>query len=189
MKPINHFWFPMKNMNRWLFLLSILFVISSCTPDQAAEQGDPVSADSDSLAITGVLDELNKAAAEADFNRYFDLYQEDAIFTGTEAGERWNKKQFMDYARPFFEKGKAWNFQSIDRHIYIHAHQDIAWFDELLLTQMKLCRGSGVLVKENNKWKIQQYILSITVPNDVLDKVISTKANAEDSFAEKIMKH
>ncbi|MBX9449344.1 MAG: nuclear transport factor 2 family protein [Taibaiella sp.] len=106
-----------------------------------------MSLNQDSLAIISVLDELNQAAAEADFNRYFDLYREDAVFTGTEAGERWHKNQFMDYARPYFEKGKAWNFRSIDRHIYIHTRQDIAWFDELLLTQMKLCRGSGVTGK------------------------------------------
>jgi hypothetical protein len=29
-----------------------------------------------------------------------------------------------------------------------------AWFDELLDTQMKICRGSGILVKENKQWKI-----------------------------------
>ncbi|MBX9449364.1 MAG: nuclear transport factor 2 family protein [Taibaiella sp.] len=184
MKPISYFW---SQVNRWSLLISVIFVISSCTSEQAGPE-ESMSLNQDSLAIISVLDELNQAAAEADFNRYFDLYREDAVFTGTEAGERWHKNQFMDYARPYFEKGKAWNFRSIDRHIYIHTRQDIAWFDELLLTQMKLCRGSGVLVKENDRWKIQQYILSITVPNDVLDQVIPIKANAEDSFAEKILK-
>jgi hypothetical protein len=36
-----------------------------------------------------------------------------------------------------------------------------AWFDELLNTQMKICRGSGVLVKKiGQEWKIKQYVLS-----------------------------
>jgi hypothetical protein len=41
-----------------------------------------------------------------------------------------------------------------------------AWFDELLNTQMKICRGSGVLVKIGQEWKIKQYVLSMTIPND-----------------------
>jgi hypothetical protein len=35
-----------------------------------------------------------------------------------------------------------------------------------LSTQMKICRGSGVLVKIGNDWKIKHYVLSMTVPNE-----------------------
>jgi hypothetical protein len=30
---------------------------------------------------------------------------------------------------------------------------------------MKICRGSGVVVKIDGKWKIKHYVLSMTIPN------------------------
>ena len=51
---------------------------------------------------------------------------------------------------------------------------------------MKICRGSGVLVKQGNHWKVQQYILSTTVPNPILDEVIKMKTATEDSLINKI---
>ena len=57
-----------------------------------------------------------------------------------------------------------------------------AWFDELLDTQMKICRGSGVLVFVNNQWKIKHYVLSMTFPNDNTDEVIKIKAPIEDAL-------
>jgi hypothetical protein len=47
---------------------------------------------------------------------------------------------------------------------------------------MKICRGSGVVVKQGSAWKVQQYILFVTVPNDLLDGVIKMKALVEDSI-------
>ena len=54
----------------------------------------------------------------------------------------------------------------------------LAWFDELLNTQMKICRGSGVLVKERRRLAGKQYIPSTMVPNDLLDTVIKLKTPA-----------
>jgi len=51
---------------------------------------------------------------------------------------------------------------------------------------MKICRGSGVLVKEGNGWKIMQYILSATIPNSVMDSVVKIKAPIEDELIKKI---
>jgi len=140
----------------------------------------------DEKQIISMLDSFNIAAAKADFNNYFKYYTEDAIFTGTDATERWDKKSFMDWAKPIFDKGKAWDFTAIERHIYFDKTGTIAWFDELLNTQMKICRGSGVLVKQQDEWKVQQYILSTTVPNDLLDSVIKMKAPLEDSLIKKL---
>jgi hypothetical protein len=33
-----------------------------------------------------------------------------AIFIGTDATENWNKMQFQAFAKPFFDRGKAWSF-------------------------------------------------------------------------------
>jgi hypothetical protein len=51
---------------------------------------------------------------------------------------------------------------------------------------MKICRGSGVLIKEGNTWKIAHYVLSMTVPNDNLDEVVKIKENIENGFLEKL---
>jgi hypothetical protein len=47
---------------------------------------------------------------------------------------------------------------------------------------MKICRGSGVLVKENGNWKIKHYVLSMTIPNDVSKQVIQIKSEIEDNI-------
>ena len=50
-----------------------------------------------------------------------------------------------------------------------------AWFDELLETEMGICRGSGVLKLEENTWKIKHYVLSATIPNELMKQVIELK--------------
>jgi ketosteroid isomerase-like protein len=136
--------------------------------------------------IASMLDSFNAAAANADYNRYFNFYTEDATFNGTDATENWDKAAFMVWAKPFFDKKTTWNFTAIKRNIYFGKHTDIAWFEELLSTQMKICRGSGVVLKVGNDWKVQQYVLSTTVPNDVLDSVIKIKTPVEDSLIMKL---
>jgi ketosteroid isomerase-like protein len=138
--------------------------------------------------ITAMLDSFNVAAAKADFNKYFSYYTDDAIFTGTDATERWDKKAFMAWAKPIFDKGHAWNFTALQRNIYFDKTGSLAWFDELLNTQMKICRGSGVLVKQGDEWKLQQYILSTTIPNDQLDSIIKIKTTVEDSIIKTLQK-
>jgi SnoaL-like domain len=137
-------------------------------------------------SINATLDAWHKAAASADFENYFKPMSEDAIFIGTDATENWNKADFMIWAKPYFDKGKAWSFTSLERHIYFDQSGKIAWFDELLNTQMKICRGSGVMVKEGDEWKIEQYVLSMTIPNEQVDTIINIKSAIEDILIEKL---
>lgn len=132
--------------------------------------------------ITKTLDAWHKAAAEANFNDYFDAMAEESIFIGTDATENWNKTDFKAFAKPYFDKGKAWNFTALERNIYFSNDKKTAWFDELLNTQMKICRGSGVLVLVNGQWKIKHYVLSMTIPNDNIDEVLKVKAPIEDKL-------
>ncbi|WP_414655574.1 nuclear transport factor 2 family protein [Flavobacterium sp.] len=135
--------------------------------------------------INRTLDAWHKAAAEGNFNNYFGMMTDDAIFIGTDPTENWNLKDFKAYAKPHFDKGKAWNFKAIERHIYFDNSGKLAWFDELLDTQMKICRGSGVLVKIGNEWKIKHYVLSMTIPNDNTNDVIKIIAPIEDAMLKK----
>ncbi|SDW00223.1 nuclear transport factor 2 family protein [Flavobacterium degerlachei] len=130
--------------------------------------------------INTVLDAWHKAAAEVKYDTYFNFMTEDAIFIGTDATENWNKTEFQAFAKPYFDKGKAWNFTAVERHVYFDKTGKTAWFDEMLNTQMKICRGSGVLVKIGEEWKIKHYVLSMTVPNDNVNEVIKIKAPIED---------
>lgn len=136
--------------------------------------------------ITKTLDNWHLAASEVRFDDYMNAMTSDAVYIGTDATENWNKTQFMVFAKPYFDKGKAWSFTALERHIYISKDQKTAWFDELLNTQMKICRGSGILVKVRKTWKIKQYVLSMTIPNDNTNEVIKTKSVIEDKLIEKL---
>jgi ketosteroid isomerase-like protein len=163
-------------------ILFLLITALACSQKSENKEQLKFNIDKEKNAINLMLDSFNVAAGKADFDGYFNFYTEDAIFTGTDATERWDKKEFMVWAKPIFDRGKAWNFTALKRNIYFSKNGDLAWFDELLNTQMKICRGSGVLVKEGNHWKVQQYILSTTVPNPILDEVIKMKTSTEDSL-------
>lgn len=129
--------------------------------------------------VNQLVDLWHKAASEANFKQYFDVMADDAIFIGTDATEYWNKQEFENYAKPHFDKGKAWSFTTLERHIYFDSTGKTAWFDELLDTQMKICRGSGVLVKTGGRWKIKHYVLSMTIPNETSKSVITIKSPIE----------
>lgn len=170
----------MKN----LFVIVSFITICSCgerkTPDN--KSGGMVDTAAQKQEIAALLDSFNVAAANADYNRYFSYYTDDAIFIGTDPTEHWTKSEFMVWAKPYFDKKKTWNFTAINRHIYFGRQPDIAWFDELLSTQMKICRGSGVVVRSQGQWKVQQYVLSVTVPNSLVDSMVSLKAAVDDSL-------
>jgi len=116
-------------------------------------------------AIARELDDLHQAAAAADEERYFAHFAPDAVFLGTDATERWDVASFRAYAHPHFARGKAWSFRAVQRWIAVRG--DLAWFEENLETpNLGPARGSGVLVRRDDRWLIEQYVLSITVPND-----------------------
>lgn len=138
--------------------------------------------------ISTMLDGFNTAAAKSDFNTYFNYFADESTFIGTDATEVWDKKAFMIWAKPYFDKKKTWNFTALKRNIYFSKDGKLAWFDELLNTQMKICRGSGVVEKINGSWKVKQYVLSMTVPNDVVDKVVAERTAIEDLLIQELKK-
>ena len=160
---------------RKIIVVVTILILSSCKS----------MIDSDTVVkgnINETIDNWHKAAATANYEVYFNLMEDDAIFIGTDATENWSKKAFQEYAKPHFNKGKAWSFTTLERHVFTDKSGKIAWFDELLDTQMKICRGSGVLVQENGQWKIKHYVLSMTVPNDNMDEVVKIKSALEDKI-------
>lgn len=137
--------------------------------------------------IDQVLDSWHQAAADARFQDYFNKMAEGAVFIGTDASEHWNKEAFMSFSKPYFDRGKAWAFTPLQRHIYFGKKGEVAWFDELLDTWMQLCRGSGVLVKEDGVWKIAHYVLSLTIPNETVDGAIELKKERDSIFRSSLL--
>ncbi|MEM9649041.1 MAG: nuclear transport factor 2 family protein [Bacteroidota bacterium] len=125
--------------------------------------------------INKLLDAWHLSAAQANFESYFGKMTKDGVFIGTDATENWQNEEFRSFSKPYFDQGKAWSFTAVERNIYVNDEANCAWFDELLDTQMKLCRGSGVLKKENGQWKIAHYVLSIAVPNENVTELIEIK--------------
>ena len=141
------------------------------------------------MELNLILNDWHKAAAEANFETYFGAMSVDAIYIGTDPTENWNKEEFIKFAKPYFDRGKAWNFTALERNIYFSSDMKMAWFDELLNTQMKICRGSGVMVRDSDwNWKIKHYVLSMTIPNDNTDEVVKIKSLIEDKEIEKLKK-
>lgn len=164
---------------KYIGFLTALFLLGCASTKNKTTNEQPIKT---------LLDNWHQAAAEANFENYFDALTEDAIYIGTDATEHWDKTSFAAFSKPYFAKGKAWSFTSLQRHIYFAADGKTAWFDELLQTQMKLCRGSGVVVWQNGGWKIKQYVLSMTIPNDNTNEVVKIKTAIENPLIESLQK-
>lgn len=161
----------------WIILLVL---VSNCDKKSSMEETKK--------NIATAINAWHLAASEANFNSYFGLMTNDAVFIGTDATENWNRKDFETFAKPYFDRGKAWHFVSLEKNIYLSKDQQTAWFDELLETSFQICRGSGVMIKENQQWKMQHYVLSMTIPNEISDTIVQLKSKLESTIIQKLKK-
>ena len=125
--------------------------------------------------LDALVDHWHKAATKADFKAYFEITGEKFVFLGTDPKERWEKKEFEAFCKPYFEKGKAWDFIPSNRKWVFSNNQNIAWFDEDLATWMKGCRGSGVVEKINDEWKLVYYNLTVLIENEKINEFIQLR--------------
>ena len=165
-------------MRKTVLILLITLSIVRCKQN---EENPTQDMNSLKVEINDLLDSWHKAAGKADYQNYFGALDSLSVYVGTDAAEVWNKKQFSTFSKPYFDRGNAWSFKALNRNIYFSKNNEVVWFDELLDTWMGLCRGSGVLEKTNNKWKIKHYVLSVTIPNDKINSVIKIN-KATDSI-------
>lgn len=162
----------MKNIVKNLLVICFLSICNYTTAQINSEKE----------VINSILDNWHRAASEANFEAYFKLMSNDGVFIGTDATENWQNEAFRAFSKPYFDKGKAWGFTAIERNIYTNKSNNFAWFDELLDTQMKICRGSGVLEKVNGEWKIKHYVLSISIPNESVNDVTKLKESFDNQL-------
>jgi ketosteroid isomerase-like protein len=143
-------------------LLALAFLLCACASLADSRTG-----------INTILDDWHDAAADADEARYFAAMAPEFVFLGTDATERWDVAAFREFAHPYFAKGKAWTFTPRDRHVILSPAGDVAWFDEKLdSASYGECRGTGVVRKIGNTWRVAHYNLTIPIPNDLSKSVV-----------------
>ena len=128
----------------------------------------------DHEAIGAVLDEFHAAAAAADEAGYLSILTEDMVFLGTAPGERWAGDDWRDFVRSIFSRGKGWAYEPSGRTVVVASDGRTAWFDETVDNEhFGSCRGSGVLRREDDAWRIAQYNLTIPVPDELVPELVS----------------
>jgi len=152
----------------------LLFVVISFISEVSLAQSKNTKSISQ---LDSLIDFWHLQASEAKFDSYFNVTTDDFIFLGTAPGERWNKNQFKEFSKPYFDKGKAWDFKPITRNWILSVDGKTAWFDEDLTTWMNTCRGSGICLKKNGKWKLAYYNLTVLIENEKIDAFIKLREN------------
>ena len=173
-------------MTKKIYILIFIVVFSSC--ENKKTKVENTNATSEKEGVNTMLDAWHKSASEAEFDSYFNSMAKASVFIGTDASENWVKKDFKAFSKPFFDRGEAWDFKSLERNVYISADGKTVWFDELLDTWMGVCRGSGVLSKNENVWKIEHYVLSVTIPNENITEVIAIKKEKDSIILARLRK-
>lgn len=154
------------------FIFLFILAAFACTTE---EPDSKLSSVEIKEMLANQLDDWHKAAAEANFEPYFNLFSDDGIYIGTDSSEIWTVDEFKSFSKPYFDKGKAWSFKATDRdrNLYLSKTSDVVWFDEILDTWMGTCRGSGVFQKYQGEWKLEHYVLSLAIPNEKMDSIIT----------------
>ncbi|OFZ55379.1 MAG: hypothetical protein A3D92_23030, partial [Bacteroidetes bacterium RIFCSPHIGHO2_02_FULL_44_7] len=118
------------------------------------------------------MDNWHTAASKADFDGYFGAMDASFVFLGTAPGERWKKEEFAAFSKPYFDKGRAWDFKASNRVWMYSEDGKTAWFDEDLDTWMRGCRGSGILVRKKGEWLLVYYNLTVLIENEKIQAFI-----------------
>ena len=122
--------------------------------------------------VGAVLDSLHASAASADAGTYFSLFTPEATYVGTAVEEVWTLDEFRRYAAPIFASGRGWTYRPVRRSVHVSLLGGLAWFEEVLEHDTYgAVRGSGVLQYMSEGWRIEQYVLSFPVPNEIAGEV------------------
>lgn len=127
--------------------------------------------------VNKFMDNWHKAAATADEEVFFGSMTEDGIYLGTDKTEKWTRDEMAKWADEYFQRESAWSFTAIERDVYFSADGKTAWLNEKLDTWMGICKGTAILVSQDNGWKIALYDLSVTIDNDKIDDFLKLTEN------------
>ncbi|WP_321394787.1 nuclear transport factor 2 family protein [Emcibacter sp.] len=150
---------------KYLLVLTGLLALL-CTPAQAFDRV------AEERAVAALIDGFHNAADKGAKERYLDYLTGEAVFMGTDSRERWPYPEFEKYVGDRFRDGKGWSYRSIEKHISFAPDGRTGWFDEITRSEKwGDFRGTGVVLKLGDDWKIAHYSLTFLVPNEVWEKV------------------
>jgi hypothetical protein len=150
----------MINKTKWLWLVGLsMYAIFAIADNQLDEE---------KTAINRTIDGLHSAASKADLSGYLGAFTTDGVFMGTDDWERWSRPTTLDnYVTERFQGGVGWTYTPEVRNITMGANHQTAWFDEITVSEKwGRFRGTGVVVKQGDTWKIAHYSMSVLVANE-----------------------
>lgn len=150
----------MKKIELLFPALFFLFSINSFSQQTSKQQ------------INELIENWHHSASIADSETFFGSMTKDAHYIGTDETEDWLRDEMKEWSKEIFKRESAWDFKTKNRNIYLDEDEKLAWFDETLDTWMGVCRGSGIVVLTEGEWKIKHYVLSVIVPNDLIQEYL-----------------
>lgn len=120
--------------------------------------------------IRAVLEEMLGAVNAGDVTRLRLVVSEraDAVHIGTDAGEWWTSKLLLDATAA--DVNQENDVRAVADDVDVHVHGDVAW----VVGHARFARAdgaerpvrmTGVLVREDGRWRVVQSHASIGVPN------------------------
>ncbi len=159
-------WLGESSARAWGGVSALFFALGGAFGSSCAASAP--SSDETRKPVDEVLDAFHRAASKCDLERYFEHFSDSGVFLGTDATERWSKAEFRAFCEPYFARGQGWTYTPVERHVRVDSRRKTAWFDERLSNEKYgEVRGSGVLVRELDSWRIEQYVMSFPVPNEL----------------------
>ena len=149
------------------YLAGLLLLVWSVTSMSIAHD-KKTHTTTENQAISQLIDGLHYAASQADLDSYLGAFTPKAVFMGTDDWERWTRPVTLDkYVKERFKEGIGWTYKSVERHINFADDGKTAWLDEIIVSKKwGRFRGTGVVTKQNNTWKIAHYSMSVLVANE-----------------------
>ncbi|MEM6707207.1 MAG: nuclear transport factor 2 family protein [Pseudomonadota bacterium] len=153
-----------------LICVTALTAVPSAARDTTPTDASPATVE---RTVDSVIDGFHAAAAAGDKDRYLGAMTESGVFLGTDEWERWPRQpDFEAYVGERFKEGGGWSYTPEERTVAFSANGRVAWFDEVVVHERYgRFRGTGVLTRGVNGWKIAHYALSFLVPNEHWDQV------------------
>lgn len=132
----------------------------------------PTLVSNDIERINKKMDDFHDAADKGDATRYLKHFAKDGVFMGTDDWERWPYNEFSKYVNKHFKDGKGWSYKPLKRFTNVNSQNGFAWVDEIVESKKwGRFRGTAVLAKAQQGWKLKHYSLTVLVPNESWEAV------------------
>ncbi|MHC5065104.1 MAG: nuclear transport factor 2 family protein [Planctomycetota bacterium] len=126
--------------------------------------------------VMAILTRFHQAGVDAKLEDFLGYLHPQAIFFGTDPKERFSVEGLEAFLAPHFAEGQGWSSMPVEQNVYLAEGRQLAWFDQRLRSdRFGEMRGSGVLIKDGEDWKIVQYAISLPIPNDLVPLLLELR--------------